>query len=54
MLREFAEVRYQHDRPFVMDSSAAQTTFGLAPTPWQDVLRATVEAHRPRERAAAA
>jgi nucleoside-diphosphate-sugar epimerase len=47
ILREFAEVRYQHDEPFVMDSSAAQQTFGLTPTPWREVLQATVDAHRP-------
>jgi hypothetical protein len=32
-------VRYQFERPFVLDSSAAETTFGLAPTPLDDVLR---------------
>jgi nucleoside-diphosphate-sugar epimerase len=37
-LRELPEVMHQHERPWVMDSSAAQTAFGLAPTPWQDVL----------------
>lgn len=38
-VRELAEVRHQFERPFVLDSSAAQRTFGLAPTPLQDGLR---------------
>jgi nucleoside-diphosphate-sugar epimerase len=36
--REFLEVRYQFDRPFIVDSSAVQETFGLRPTPIDDVL----------------
>ena len=30
--RELRETRYQFDRPFILDSSAAQQTFGLEPT----------------------
>ena len=37
--REYREVKYQFDRPWVLDSSAAQTTFGLRPTPLDDALR---------------
>ena len=37
-IREMAETSYQRDRPFVMDDSAARMTFGLAPTPWHDIL----------------
>ena len=37
--REFWKVRYQFARPFVLDSSAAQKTFGLEPTPIDDALR---------------
>jgi nucleoside-diphosphate-sugar epimerase len=37
--REFVEMRYQFDRPFVLDSSAAQTAFGLTPTSLDDALR---------------
>jgi nucleoside-diphosphate-sugar epimerase len=37
--REFREVRYQFERPFVLDSSAAETTFGLTPTSLDDALR---------------
>jgi nucleoside-diphosphate-sugar epimerase len=40
--REFREVSYQFERPFVLDSSAAQSTFGLAPTPLDDALRTMV------------
>jgi nucleoside-diphosphate-sugar epimerase len=38
--REFAKVAYQFERPFVLDSSAAQKQFGLEPTSLTDALRA--------------
>jgi nucleoside-diphosphate-sugar epimerase len=41
-MRELHETRYQFAAPFVMDSSDAQHTFGLSPTPWHDVLEATL------------
>jgi nucleoside-diphosphate-sugar epimerase len=37
--REFAKVRYQFERPWVLDSAAAQATFGLVPTSVDDALR---------------
>jgi nucleoside-diphosphate-sugar epimerase len=37
--REFVEMRYQFERPFVLDSTAATTTFGLKPTDLDDALR---------------
>jgi nucleoside-diphosphate-sugar epimerase len=40
--REFRKVRYQFERPWVLDSSAAQETFGLVPTPLDDALRSMV------------
>lgn len=46
LIRELPEVAYQVERPFVLDSTAAQTTFALAPTPWDDVVRAQVAAYR--------
>jgi nucleoside-diphosphate-sugar epimerase len=46
MLRELPEVAYQTEEPFIMDSSAAQATFGLAPAPWDQVLAETVAAYR--------
>ncbi|HVB43781.1 MAG TPA: acetyl-CoA hydrolase/transferase C-terminal domain-containing protein [Streptosporangiaceae bacterium] len=36
--RELRETRYQFTEDFVMDSSAAQGTFGIRPTPWDRVL----------------
>jgi hypothetical protein len=41
-VRELEEVRYQFTRPFVLDSRAAQETFGLAPTRLADGLAAHV------------
>lgn len=52
-LRELAEVRYQFAEPFVIDSSAAQETFGLRPTPLDDGLAGTVAWWREQARAAA-
>jgi nucleoside-diphosphate-sugar epimerase len=46
MMRELAEVAYQFEDPFVLDSTAAQRTFGLAPTPWDDMLAGVVESFR--------
>lgn len=46
VIRELPEVAYQLAAPFVMDSTAAQQTFGLAPTPWEQVLHATVDHYR--------
>lgn len=37
-IRELVEMLYEFDRPFIMDSSAAQATFGLAPTQWDEVI----------------
>jgi nucleoside-diphosphate-sugar epimerase len=45
-MRPMADVMYQHASPFVMDSSAAQQTFGLTPTPWPQVYADTVAAYR--------
>ena len=52
-LRELAEVRYQFARPFVVDSTAAQRTLGLAPTPLDEGLAQTVAWWRAQERVAA-
>jgi nucleoside-diphosphate-sugar epimerase len=41
-VRELGEVRHQFTRPFVLDSRAAQETFGLAPTPLEEGLAAHV------------
>lgn len=39
--REMREMRYQFNRPFVLDSAAATARFGIAPTPTADAVRAT-------------
>lgn len=44
IMRELRETRHQFERPFVLDSSVAQETFGLQPTPWDVALKDTVEA----------
>ena len=49
-VRELPEIAYQLAQPFVIDSSSAATTFGLRPTPWADVLAATVEHYRSIDR----
>jgi nucleoside-diphosphate-sugar epimerase len=41
MVRELRTTRYQFDRPFVIDSSAAAETFGLKPEPIDEALRET-------------
>jgi len=48
MMRELPEVAYQLEDPFVLDSTAAQRTFGLAPTPWDDVLAGVVASYQGR------
>ncbi|MCW2574487.1 MAG: NAD-dependent epimerase/dehydratase [Modestobacter sp.] len=40
-LREVVAVRHQFDRPYVIDASATTATFGLEPTHWDGVVRAT-------------
>jgi nucleoside-diphosphate-sugar epimerase len=35
-VREFKETRYQFDRPFLLDSSACTTTFGITATPMDE------------------
>jgi nucleoside-diphosphate-sugar epimerase len=37
--REFVEVRYQFGAPWVLDSSAAQQTFGLVPSTVDEALK---------------
>lgn len=44
MAKELRETRYQFDRPYVLDSSAFETTFGMAPTPLDDALTAILAA----------
>ncbi|GAA1995128.1 NAD-dependent epimerase/dehydratase family protein [Isoptericola halotolerans] len=44
LLRELHQLAYQWEAPYVLDSSAAQERFGIAPTPWDEVCRATARA----------
>jgi nucleoside-diphosphate-sugar epimerase len=46
VMRELPEVAYQFEEPFILDSTAAQTTFDLAPTPWDDMLAGTIDKYR--------
>jgi hypothetical protein len=41
-VRELRELRYQFDRPFVVDSSAYCASFGGGPTPADQALASTV------------
>ena len=41
-IRELDEIMYQFEEPFVVDSQAAQDTFGLQPTPIEESLRLTI------------
>jgi nucleoside-diphosphate-sugar epimerase len=42
--RELVDVRHQWDGEFVSDGTGTTATFGLEPTPWDDVVRATAGA----------
>jgi nucleoside-diphosphate-sugar epimerase len=42
-LRELGEIRYQFDRPFIVDSSRYTSTFGQDATPAEEALAATVQ-----------
>jgi nucleoside-diphosphate-sugar epimerase len=44
-IRELRETEYQFTRPFVMDATAACEAFGLEPTPWEEVLAATLSSY---------
>ena len=44
MLREIVDVRHQVDGEYVIDASATTATFGLTPTPWDEVVAATAAA----------
>ncbi|MBF8188440.1 NAD-dependent epimerase/dehydratase family protein [Nonomuraea sp. K274] len=44
MLNELGHVRYQFTAPFVLDSSAFERTFGVAPTPIEAALKVTLDA----------
>jgi nucleoside-diphosphate-sugar epimerase len=43
-MREVAAMRHQFDQDFVVDASATTATFGIAATPWSEVMAATADA----------
>ena len=50
MVRELMEMSYMFTRTYELDSSAAQTAFGLKPTPWEEMCRRTAEVTSARRR----
>ena len=47
-MRELAEMSYEFDQPFVLDTSKYQAAFGQAGTPMAAALAATVAWYRTR------
>lgn len=45
-IRELEETAYQRDRPFVIHDTAARTTLGIDPTPWEEIMRAVIASYR--------
>ncbi|MBB5119369.1 hypothetical protein FHS36_002802 [Streptomyces eurocidicus] len=48
LIRELKEIRYQFDRPFVMDSGAYEAEFTVRATPVDEQIAATVDWWRER------
>ncbi|MEU9945096.1 NAD-dependent epimerase/dehydratase family protein [Streptomyces lavendulae] len=48
LMRELKEIRYQFDRPFVVDSSAWETAFAVRATPVDEQVKTTVAWWRER------
>jgi hypothetical protein len=48
MMRGLAEMSYQFDQPFVLDTSKYQSVFGTAGTPLADAIAATLAWYRTR------
>ncbi len=48
MMRELAEMAYEFDEPFVLDTSKYELTFGAAGTPLADAVAATIAWYRGR------
>lgn len=53
MIRELKETDYQRTRAYLLDDSAARATFGLEPTPWQELLSGMVAYYRQPQQLAA-
>lgn len=41
LMREVVAVRHQFDQEYVIDAAVTTATFGIAPTPWAEVVAAT-------------
>ncbi len=48
-VRELREMLYEFEQPFVVDSSAFERTFGMAPTPMAQGIAETVDSYRKKE-----
>ncbi|MGW0389952.1 NAD-dependent epimerase/dehydratase family protein [Streptomyces sp. NPDC003042] len=48
LIRELKEIRYQFDRPFVIDSSAYEAAFAVRATPVDEQIKTTVDWWRER------
>jgi nucleoside-diphosphate-sugar epimerase len=48
MMRELAEMAYEFDEPFILDTTRYQTTFGPAGTPLATAIAATIDWYRTR------
>ena len=46
MIREWQETHFQHDRPFLIDSSRFEHRFGLRPTPLEEGIPIAAESFR--------
>ena len=42
LMRALKETAYQMQRPYILDDSAARETFGMQPTPWNQILNDVV------------
>jgi nucleoside-diphosphate-sugar epimerase len=54
MMRELAEMSYEFDEPFVLDTTKYQSVFGTDPTPLSAAIGATVAWYQKRNRAPSA
>jgi hypothetical protein len=48
VMRELPTTMYQFTSPFIIDDSATRETFGLEPTPWNELLSTTLDFYRVR------
>jgi hypothetical protein len=46
MIRELPEMQYQFRRPFILDSSLTEQTFGLKPSLLDEILRENIQPTR--------